>query len=126
MHYANSKTTYQYVGKEFGAFGQKITAVFKGVETAAYTRSDQKQVVPFDLEYEKTEKKIVGFAHDRSFKLIDIYDHIKKGEKKTVHFVINKDDFSYIGIDMKKTFPDGMVKVMIKDLEQSFDLNKID
>ena len=52
--------------------------------------------------------------------------HIKKGEKKTVHFVINKDDFSYIGIDMKKTLPDGMVKVMIKDLEQSFDLNKID
>ena len=56
----------------------------------------------------------------RAFKRI----HLKIGEKKTVQFTLTKDDFSYIGIDMKKTFPDGMVKVIIKDLEQSFDLHK--
>ena len=56
----------------------------------------------------------------RAFKRI----HLNIGEKKTVHFKLTKDDFSYIGIDMKKTLPGGMVKVIVKDLEQSFDLHK--
>ena len=56
----------------------------------------------------------------RAFKRI----HLNIGEKKTVHFKLTKDDFSYIGIDMKKTLPGGMVKVIVEDLEQSFDLHK--
>ncbi len=56
----------------------------------------------------------------RAFKRI----HLNIGEKQTVHFKLTKDDFSYIGIDMKKTLPGGMVKVIVEDLEQSFDLHK--
>ena len=56
----------------------------------------------------------------RAFKRV----HLKKGEKQKVHFKLTKEDFAYIGIDMKKTLPGGMVKVIIKDLEKPFDLNK--
>jgi len=55
----------------------------------------------------------------RSFKRISL----NKGEKKTVTLELTKEDFSYIGFDMKKTYPLNKVKVMIKDLEVIFDLN---
>ena len=42
---------------------------------------------------------------------------LKKGEKKTVEFYLTKEDFSYIGIDMKKTVAAGMCKIMCADLE---------
>jgi len=73
-----------------------------------YTHSDSNYMVAPNLK------------NLRAFKRI----HLKMGEKKTVSFKLTKDDFSYIGINMKKSLPGGMVKVIIKDLEQSFDLHR--
>lgn len=45
---------------------------------------------------------------------------LEPNEEKTVTFTLTKEDFSYIGVDMKKTYPTGKVKVIIKDLEKEF------
>ena len=42
---------------------------------------------------------------------------LKKGEKKTVEFHLTEEDFSYIGVDMKKTVAKGACKIMCADLE---------
>lgn len=44
-------------------------------------------------------------------------------EEKEMIFELTKDDFSYIGFDMNKTYLTGKVKVMVKDLEVTFDIN---
>lgn len=48
--------------------------------------------------------------------------HLNKNESQVVEFILNKEDWSYIGIDMKPTLPLGKVKVIIKDLELEFDI----
>ena len=112
-----SYTTFKYenliVKKEDDGFDVSIDVKNTGKYSAdesvlVYAHSDSNWMVAPNLK------------NLRAFKRI----HLNIGEKKTVHFKLTKDDFSYIGIDMKKTLPGGMVKVIVKDLEQSFDLHK--
>lgn len=49
----------------------------------------------------------------RAFKKVDI----AIGEKVTVNFTLTPDDFTYIGLDMKKAYATGVQKIMIEDLE---------
>lgn len=48
--------------------------------------------------------------------------YLKKGEEKTVQFELTKEDWKYVGLDMKDAYPTGKVKVMIKDLEAVFNI----
>ncbi|HBM69814.1 MAG TPA: hypothetical protein DD377_00090 [Firmicutes bacterium] len=48
-------------------------------------------------------KRLIGFKRI----------HLKNKEKKTVEFNFTKEDFSYIGIDMKKTNPKGKIEIEI-------------
>ncbi len=54
------------------------------------------------------------------FYILEVY--LKKGESRVVKFTLTKEDFMYVGIDMKWTVPENKVKVIIKDLEQVFNL----
>ena len=54
----------------------------------------------------------------RAFKRVTL----NKDETKTIKLVLTKDDFSYIGLDMKKTYPLNKVRVIVKDLEVQFDI----
>lgn len=54
----------------------------------------------------------------RHFKRI----HLNKGEEKEVEFILTKEDWKYIGIDMKPWLPDGKVKVMVKVMEVIFNI----
>lgn len=56
----------------------------------------------------------------RGFKRI----HLNKQEEKTVQFHFTKEDWAYIGLDMKKDYPRGKIKAMIKDMEVIFDINE--
>ncbi len=50
----------------------------------------------------------------RAFKRISL----KKGETKTVTFKLNKEDFTYVGLDMKKTTSKGRHFIMIDGLQE--------
>ena len=111
-----SYTTFEYknltVNKVKDNFEVKVEVSNTGEYDAdesilIYTRSDSNWMVAPNLK------------NLRAFKRI----HLKKGESKTISFSLTKDDFSYIGLDMKKTLPKDMVRVIVKDLEVSFDIN---
>ncbi len=55
----------------------------------------------------------------RKFKRI----HLNKGEEKEVEFTLTKEDWKYIGVNMKPCLPLGNVKVMVKDMEIIFNIN---
>ncbi|MCQ3035652.1 MAG: glycoside hydrolase family 3 C-terminal domain-containing protein [Bacilli bacterium] len=52
----------------------------------------------------------------RAFKRI----HLNKGESQVVEFTLTKEDWAYVGYDMKTAYPIGQIKVIVKDMEAVF------
>lgn len=58
-------------------------------------------------------KKLVAFKRK----------NISVGRTVTYDFVLSREDFAYVGVDMKKTYATGEVKIFIADKEVAFDAN---
>lgn len=48
--------------------------------------------------------------------------YLEKGEKKTVEFILTDEDFAYIGLDYKTKKLCGEYKVLVEDLENTFEI----
>ena len=111
-----SYTTFEYSNLTLTKQGEKFLVSVDVKNTGNYDADES------ILVFTRSESNILvcpNMKNLRSFKRISL----KKNETKTVNFELSKDDFSYIGFDMKKAYPINKVKVIVKDLEVAFDIN---
>lgn len=48
--------------------------------------------------------------------------HLKNKETKVIEFSFTKDDFYYIGLDMKKTYPNGEIEIEVESIKKRIHL----
>mgnify|MGYP003310143176 FL=1 len=111
-----SYTTFEYSNLKVNKQGEKFLVSVDVKNTGNYDADES------ILVFTRSESNYLvcpNMKNLRSFKRVSL----KKGEMKTANFELTKDDFSYIGFDMKKAYPMNEVKVIVKDLEVAFDIN---
>lgn len=57
-------------------------------------------------------KRLVGFQRT----------HLKNGERKVVEFAFTKEDFAYVGLNMKKAYPTGKVEIEVESMKKEIGL----
>ncbi len=53
-------------------------------------------------------KRLIGFQRT----------HLKNGERKVVEFAFTKEDFAYVGLNMKKAYPTGKVEIEVESMKK--------
>ena len=111
LSYSNFKYENLEVSYENGIIKAKVSVLNLG----PYDGDHTVLVYGNNLEQEYVcilSKRLIGFQRA----------HFKNGESKVIEFAFTKEDFAYVGLNMKKAYPTGKVEIEVESMEKEIAL----
>lgn len=106
--YGLSYTTYVYTNLKVSESGNTLTPVTVNVDIKNTGQVDGEEVVQIYVA-NKTTKSVVPLTSLKGFQRV----FLKKGEQKTITFILNPKDFSVINADAQRTVEPGLFEIAV-------------